>query len=304
MEDLNDKITGGTVTAAQWNQLPSEIQNVIEALGIALSGGDLNQLGKGIAGYVANGNFYTDSGVADAYVLSTVGLKQSAPAYTDGFTAVFTAGNTNTGPTTVNVGGLGVVNVFNKGAACVGGEFVSGNSVTIRYDAANTRFNIDAAASPPATIAGYSASTKTYLSNVGAVSAPVPFDIDAAVTPITAETIGPTGSGATHIWSELDALPGGINAILVNIFMRADATAAGPMSSYLSAIDGDVVASGSILDQVAAVQGYASAAGQSVAYLNGLVLIPLNASKVFSVYYGPNGGAGDFCTLYLEGWTA
>ncbi len=86
MEDLNDKITGGTLLATEWNQVPSEIQNVIEGLSISLSAGDLDQLGKGIAGYVANGTFYTDSGIADAYVLTQIGLKQGPTAYTDGMT--------------------------------------------------------------------------------------------------------------------------------------------------------------------------------------------------------------------------
>ena len=81
MQDLNDKITGNSLTAPEWNEVPSEIQNIIEGLGITLSGGDLNQLGKAIAGYVANGSFYTDSGAADAYVLSVIGSKQALPAY-------------------------------------------------------------------------------------------------------------------------------------------------------------------------------------------------------------------------------
>ena len=49
MEDLNDKVLGGNLPAIEWNQVPSEIQNVIENLGISLSNGDLNQLGKAIA---------------------------------------------------------------------------------------------------------------------------------------------------------------------------------------------------------------------------------------------------------------
>ena len=49
MQDLNDKVTGGTLTAAEWNEVPSELQNVIEGLGITLSGADLNQLGKAIS---------------------------------------------------------------------------------------------------------------------------------------------------------------------------------------------------------------------------------------------------------------
>ena len=65
MQDLNDKLTGQSLTAAEWNQMPSELQNIITAFGQGLSSIDLNQLGKSIAGYAANGNFFTDSGSPD-----------------------------------------------------------------------------------------------------------------------------------------------------------------------------------------------------------------------------------------------
>ena len=142
MLDLNDKVTGGSLSASEWNQVPSEIQNVIEDTGQVLSGGDLSQLGKGIANYSANGYFYTDSGAADAHVLSVIGIKQAPTAYADGFTAVFRAGNDNTGATTVNVETLGVKNIFYDGAALVGGEIVSGDLISIVYDNANGRFDL------------------------------------------------------------------------------------------------------------------------------------------------------------------
>jgi len=111
MQDLNDKVTGGTLTAPEWNEVPSELQNIIENTGQTLSGADLNQLGKGVAAYVANGSRFVDSGIADAYVLSPSGLKQSPPSYADGHEFTFIPGNSNTGASTANVGGLGVVNI-------------------------------------------------------------------------------------------------------------------------------------------------------------------------------------------------
>lgn len=116
MEDLTGKIDGGSgaagvLPADQWNQLPNEIQNVIIALGQTLSNSDLNQLGKSIAGYVANGTFYTDSGSANAYVLSSIGSKQEAPAYSDGFEVNFIAGNDSSATSTVNVAGLGAKDI-------------------------------------------------------------------------------------------------------------------------------------------------------------------------------------------------
>ncbi|MCK5127653.1 MAG: hypothetical protein KAR42_15455 [candidate division Zixibacteria bacterium] len=145
MQDLNDKINNGGATADgqlsadEWNQLPSEIQNIIEALGITLSGADLNQLGKGIAGYVANGAFYTDGGAANAYVLAAVGGKQLPPAYADGMLASFFPDNSNTGASTVNIGALGVKNIVNTSG---GGKIASGIRVDLRYRLGTDDFEI------------------------------------------------------------------------------------------------------------------------------------------------------------------
>lgn len=141
MQDLNDFITGDTLTASQFVEIPTEIQNVIEGLGLTLSSGDLNQLGKAIAGYVANGNFYTDSGIANAYVLNKIGLKQTAPAYADGFFASFIAGNPNTGAATINVAGLGVKNIVLPGGSSLAVGDLAGR-VNVAFDNAGDRFEL------------------------------------------------------------------------------------------------------------------------------------------------------------------
>lgn len=158
MDDLNDKITGGNLAASEWNQPASEIQNVIEALNIALSGGDLNQLGKGIAGYVANSNFYTDSGVADAYVLAKIGNKQTLPEYTDGMIVEFLAGNTNAGSSTINVAGLGIKNIVGTSD---GGE-ISGR-VQLRYRTSSGDFEIVQAIVSGASIATTSGTAHDFI---------------------------------------------------------------------------------------------------------------------------------------------
>lgn len=151
MQDLNDKLTGGTLGADEWNQVPSEIQNVIESLGITLSAGDLNQLGKAIAGYVANGSFYTDSGAANAYVLSPVGLKKSPPAYADGMRAVFYAANGNTGASTVNISSIGVVDIRTEAdAALPSGTLVAGGRYELSYYAVGGWFRLLSLAAPVA----------------------------------------------------------------------------------------------------------------------------------------------------------
>jgi len=51
MKDLNDKATGSTLTASEFNEIPSEIQQAITDSGQTLSSGDLTQLSKAIGGY-------------------------------------------------------------------------------------------------------------------------------------------------------------------------------------------------------------------------------------------------------------
>lgn len=141
MQDLNDKTSGSFLLAPEWNQIPSEMQNIITDQDITLSSGDLNQLGKAIAGYVGNATFYTDSGIADAYVLTTIGSKQSITAYTNGLNVNFIAGNTNTGASTVNVAGLGVKNIkLGDGTDPIAGD-ISGR-IELAFDSSNDRFEL------------------------------------------------------------------------------------------------------------------------------------------------------------------
>ena len=136
MQDLNDKITGGTLTADEWNEIPSEIQNVIEALGITLSGADLGQLNKAIAGYASHGDYYTESGVADAYVLAPTVSKTVPPSYTAGFRVRFIAGNVNTGSSTINVGGLGVKSIKDLSGNDPDAGAINGSMILV-YDGTN-----------------------------------------------------------------------------------------------------------------------------------------------------------------------
>ena len=144
MQDLNDKSTGGNLSAAEWNELPSEIQNVITALGIVLSGGDLNQLGKAIAGYAGAGTFYTESGAADAYVAGVIGSKQGPAALNadhDGLLVRFRASNTNTGATTLNLNGLGAKAIVREDFSVLqAGDIPTVKDTVVRYRHSATDF--------------------------------------------------------------------------------------------------------------------------------------------------------------------
>ncbi len=140
MQSLTGKSTGATLTAAEWNQLPQEIQNIITALGLTLTNSDLDQLGKALSGMVAAGDYYADSGAANAYVIGTV-LGQRPPAYIDGMRCRFRPGNANTGASTVNVNGLGVKNITRPDAAALlAGDIATTHDTLIEYDIGSGTF--------------------------------------------------------------------------------------------------------------------------------------------------------------------
>jgi len=146
MQDLNGKVTGGSLTADEWNEVPSELQNPIVATGQSLSGGDLNQVGKAIAAYAAAGDFYTDNGSVNVITLLVVGTYQSPPAYRDGMRFRFIAGNTNTGATTIQAPSLGVISLRDQfDVALVAGDIIAGNEYEATYRVSTGRATINKA---------------------------------------------------------------------------------------------------------------------------------------------------------------
>ncbi len=340
MQKLSDKITGSTLTAAEWDELAKELENIIENLGQVLSGGDLNQLGKAIAGYVANGEFYTDSGSATAYVLTVIGLKQTAPAYTDGFRAVFRADNTNTGASTVNVASLGVKNIYYGGVVLVAGAIVSGTIITIVFDSGNDRFDLvptlsdyiatdlgwvlGAAAGGskgagtiniengvydnnikmygPTNVSGYLETQNVTIEEKCGGGTPG-FDIDAVIG-ATFESVGPTGSGATNIWTEMNVIP--ITASYVILKIGTTVSGGINLDEYNVTVDGRKTGSSvsiGVRTQLSTVT-FKNSTGVSE-QLNDLstVYLPIDGSRRFDLAYSITGtGAASIVWAVLVGW--
>ena len=114
--DIVSKINGNTLSATEFNQIPTELEAGITASGQTPSDAILNQVPIFVSRFAAN-NFYIDSGVANAYVL-TLAASMTNPVsavagqgYFVGMTIRFRAGNPNTGASTVNVNSAGVKNL-------------------------------------------------------------------------------------------------------------------------------------------------------------------------------------------------
>lgn len=106
----------------------------------------------------------TDTGAADAYV---VAMTYQPAAYTTGLQVVFRALDTNTGPSTINVGGLGVKAIKRFDGGAMGpGEIVAGGMVELRYD--GTAFRMTNG--PPVLTLGYTPVNKAGDTGIGSLT--------------------------------------------------------------------------------------------------------------------------------------
>ncbi len=150
MRDISNKAdnVGDTLPAEDFNAMKNEQQNFVESTYQTLDGEggpdtDLNMQGKAVSLVAGAGDFYADSGAANAYVLTRSTTIKAIPSYRDGLRISFIAGNTNSGASTVNVSTLGVKNItLPDGTALTGGEIIAGNYIECRYDLSNDRFHI------------------------------------------------------------------------------------------------------------------------------------------------------------------
>jgi hypothetical protein len=105
---MQDGVT--SLNATYFNDIPRELENLIQAASIVLSGADLNQAGAAVSVFVAGSDFYACANTGDAYALSAVESLRQPPAYFVGYRARFKASATNTTiAPTVNIGAIGAV---------------------------------------------------------------------------------------------------------------------------------------------------------------------------------------------------
>ncbi len=135
------------------NSVKFEVNNAITNSGQTPAVGTLNQSSIAMAIYAAGGDFYTESGAADAYVLSTVGTKDAPNAYFNGMTVRFLPGNVNTTASTVNVATLGVksIKLADGSTATSAGDIPASEEIQLTYDGTNFRITAVAPAGVAAT---------------------------------------------------------------------------------------------------------------------------------------------------------
>lgn len=119
-------------------------------------------------------------------------------------------------------------------------------------------------------------------------------------------TIGPTGSGATHIWTPLDDIPASAGRVAIRVFVRSQAnnTAAGTWTITLFAADNSVTP---LLNSIACGVVWDSTTGASTQEGNNLgdfITIPVDSNRIFKLAYNSTGsGTGiGAAILYWRGW--
>jgi hypothetical protein len=160
MRTIPDKFDAvSTLPAAEFNDFKNETLNLVDTVDITPSASDLYQVTKAVSIYSARGDFYNDTGSANAYLLAVSDSQKSPPAYVEGMRVRFQPANTNTTTSTVNVAGLGVKTLRNADGSRVvrTGEIPANKDVTIVYD--GTYFRVVHVASDYGVTAQFSVDT-------------------------------------------------------------------------------------------------------------------------------------------------
>jgi hypothetical protein len=150
MRDISTKVddSGDTLSASDFNALQVELETVVTSSDQILdpAGGpdvNLDQLSKGIAHYANSGSTYTDSGAANAYVITISSNLKKVSAYLDNMKITFKVGNTNTGASTVNINSLGAKSITRPDGVALGaGELIANAYATLIFNLSSTRFEL------------------------------------------------------------------------------------------------------------------------------------------------------------------
>lgn len=157
MKSIATKVDNtSTLPANAFNSIADELENAVTKSGQTLDATPETavdpspvQLSRAMTQAVLSASAYTDSGAANGYVLTAVGTWQQPTTYIAGSQVRFTAANSNSGASTVNVAAIGVKSIVRQdGTALLSGDIVAAKEYTITFDATNDRFVLRASRNP------------------------------------------------------------------------------------------------------------------------------------------------------------
>jgi hypothetical protein len=131
--------TMGSIPPAASIEYPQrEIVNLINAAGLTPDNADLNQLARAIqSGKII---FGVDSGTANVY---SIVLTPPLLSYYDGLAVWMLPANSNSGPSTININGIGVRNIVRRGGAPLqAGDMPAQYKSLLTYNALHSNFEL------------------------------------------------------------------------------------------------------------------------------------------------------------------
>lgn len=161
MNDVATKVPGTTLTSKDFNATQADLENAVTSSDQTLDpagteAGDQNMAGKTMANYAGAAWGYTDSGSANAHVISIASNLKAITKYFDNLIVAYLPGNTNTSTTiTVNVSTLGVkdIRVVGGGLPIIG-SISDIHILVLRYNNGAGYFEIISGSNAP-TIANF-----------------------------------------------------------------------------------------------------------------------------------------------------
>jgi len=183
------------------------------------------------------GAFLSDSIASAGGTVDVITATYSyAPALTDKTTLILRAAGANTSTTpTFNPNSLGAKTITRWGnqALLPGDIYGAGHVLILQYNLSNDVWELLNPSNRYTPISGYTEIGKTYYVSDGASVST--YDIDSNLTVSTWESVGPTGSGASHTWTGLDSLPAACKTILVRLYFSMTDTGGGAKIATFSA---------------------------------------------------------------------
>lgn len=150
MQDFGTKTNdtagpSGQLSAEEFNNLATELENAILKAGIGLSGVSVTQLATSLFLHGVKSQTFQDSGVSNAYVATPASGSSGVMLPTDysamnGSVILFSASNANSGASTLNFGQttgtlIGAKNIVDQsGSPLESGAIAAGSYIQLRYD--------------------------------------------------------------------------------------------------------------------------------------------------------------------------
>jgi hypothetical protein len=129
-----------------------------------------------------------------------------------------------------------------------------------------------------------------------------PIDVDSVVTESAFETVGPTGSGATNIWADMDSIPSTGAVLIVDVYLDITTSGTGLASVNCYACSNSVSPAVDIENNSIASVGIDSTASGVREFITKRAFIPLDSSQIFKVSWSDSGSSSTNVQLFYRGF--